>query len=83
MDPVALTRALVDIDSTTGQEEEVGQWLEDYLRGLDLSVTTQPVDATRFNIFCAASRNVREQDVVLVLASEHQMWEQRPAAMVL
>ena len=50
MDPVALTRALVDIDSTTGQEGEVGRWLADYLRGLGFSVATQPVDADRFNI---------------------------------
>lgn len=50
MDPVALTRALVDIDSTTGLEAEVGRWLVDYLRGLGYSVTTQPVDDTRFNV---------------------------------
>jgi acetylornithine deacetylase len=49
--PVALTRALVDIDSTTGQESEVGRWLADYLRGLGFSVTTQPVDESRFNVF--------------------------------
>ena len=40
MDPVALTRALVDIDSTTGLEAEAGRWLVDYLRGLGYSVTT-------------------------------------------
>lgn len=50
MDPVALTRALVDIDSTTGLEAEAGRWLVDYLRGLGYSVTTQPVDDTRFNV---------------------------------
>jgi acetylornithine deacetylase len=50
VDPVALTRALVDIDSTTGLEAEVGRWLVDYLRGLGYSVTTQPVDDTRFNV---------------------------------
>jgi acetylornithine deacetylase len=50
VDPVALTRALVDIDSTTGLEAEAGHWLVDYLRGLGYSVTTQPVDDTRFNV---------------------------------
>ena len=50
MDPVALTRALVDIDSTTGREGEVGGWLADHLRGLGFSVTIQPVDDRRFNI---------------------------------
>ena len=50
VDPVALTRALVDLDSTTGREGEVGRWLADYLRDLGFSVTTQPVDDLRFNI---------------------------------
>src|SRR5579862_4574308 len=50
MDTVALTRALVDIDSTTGWEGAAGAFLVDYLRGLGYSVATQPVDATRFNV---------------------------------
>src|ERR1700676_4638512 len=50
MDPVALTRALVDIDSPTGQEGDAGRWLADYLRGIGFSVTTQPVDDLRFNV---------------------------------
>ena len=50
MDPVALTRALVDLDSTTGREGEVGRWLADHLRDLGFSVTIQPVDDLRFNI---------------------------------
>ena len=54
MDPVALTRALVDIDSTTGQEEAVGGFLVDYLRGLGFAVTTQAVDDTRFNVLATA-----------------------------
>ena len=51
MDPVALTRALVDIDSTTGREGECGRWLADYLRGLGYQVTEQPVSSDRFNVF--------------------------------
>jgi acetylornithine deacetylase len=50
VDPVALTRSLVDIDSTTGREVEVGRWLAAYLRDAGFSVTEQPVDQTRFNI---------------------------------
>jgi acetylornithine deacetylase len=53
VDPITLTRALVDIDSTTGQEAEAGRWLVDYLRGLGYSVTTQTVDDTRFNVLAA------------------------------
>src|SRR5262245_52729074 len=50
VDLVELTRALVDIDSTTGREGEVGRWLADYLRRIGFVVTEQPVDAARFNI---------------------------------
>jgi len=50
VDPVALTCALVDIDSTTGGEGEAGRWLSTYLRGLGYSVAEQPVDGTRFNV---------------------------------
>ena len=32
IDPVELTRALVDIDSTTGREVEAGAWLARFLR---------------------------------------------------
>src|SRR5688572_21088830 len=51
VDFVALARGLIDIDSTTGREGDAGRWLADYLRGLGLAVTEQPVDATRFNVF--------------------------------
>ncbi len=50
IDPVALTCALVDIDSTTGCEAAVGQWLARYLRDLGYTVTEQRVDGTRFNV---------------------------------
>jgi acetylornithine deacetylase len=56
MDPVdlvALTRSLVDIDSTTGREAEAGRWLAGYLRGRGFSVTEQSVDAGRFNVLAA------------------------------
>jgi acetylornithine deacetylase len=50
VDPVALARGLIDIDSTTGREADAGRWLAEYLRGLGLAVTEQPVDDTRFNL---------------------------------
>jgi acetylornithine deacetylase len=49
-DIVAMTRALVDIDSTTGREGAAARWLADYLRGHGWSVLEQRVDATRFNV---------------------------------
>jgi acetylornithine deacetylase len=55
VDIVGLTRALVDIDSTTGREGAVGRWLADYLRGRAYAVTEQPVDDTRFNVIAAPS----------------------------
>jgi acetylornithine deacetylase len=50
VDIVALTRSLVDIDSTTGCEGACGRWLADYLRGRGWSVDEQRVDETRFNV---------------------------------
>ena len=61
VDLVALTRALVDIDSTTGREADAGRWLAQYLRTAGFTVTEQPVDDSRFNVI-AGSRNA---DVVL------------------
>jgi len=50
VDLVSLTRALVDIDSTTGREGEAGRWLADYLRARGFVVTEQAVDGERFNV---------------------------------
>jgi acetylornithine deacetylase len=55
VDIVALTRALVDIDSTTGREGDAGRWLADYLRGIGFAVTEQGVDSTRFNVIATPS----------------------------
>lgn len=51
LDVVALSRALVDIDSTTGHEGEAGRWLATYLRGRGFSVAEQPVVGDRFNVY--------------------------------
>jgi acetylornithine deacetylase len=55
MDAVALTRALVDIESITGNEERAGEYLFDYLRQLAAvtggCVETMDVEPHRFNIF--------------------------------
>src|SRR5436309_11370240 len=50
IDIVALTRGLVDIDSTTGREGDAGRWLAAYLRDLGLRVIEQPVDEHRCNV---------------------------------
>ncbi len=43
IDVVALARQLIDIESTTGNEGEVGAWLASYLRALGYSVLEQPL----------------------------------------
>jgi len=63
VDIVALTRSLVDIDSTTGREGDVGRWLADYLWRLQWHVTEQPVDPTRFNVMATIAERPRA-DVV-------------------
>jgi acetylornithine deacetylase len=54
VDPVAFTRSLVDIDSTTGKEGDAGRWLAAALRELGLSVAEQRVDESRFNVLATA-----------------------------
>ena len=67
VDVVAVTRALVDIDSTTGCEGEAGQWLADYLRGRGYAVTEQRVDETRFNVMAV----VQARTTPVVFFSTH------------
>ena len=51
IDPIALARGLVDIDSTSGREAEAGEWLARYLRDLGYEVARQPVADGRFNVY--------------------------------
>src|SRR5579872_5277923 len=58
MDLFALTRALIDIDSTTGREREVGEFLVRYLEDMidragNGAVERMPVEEGRFNLFAA------------------------------
>lgn len=58
MDPVnvvALTRQLVDIDSTTGRESEVAAVLAGYLRGRGYSVLEQPLEGGRCNVIASVA----------------------------
>lgn len=48
---IRLTREIVDIDSTTGREGEVGALLVRLLRGFGYEVTEQPVSDARFNVY--------------------------------
>jgi len=62
VDPISLTRSLVDIDSTTGREGDAATWLSQFLRDRGYHVTEQPIDdlprrsrssaeAGRFNVY--------------------------------
>jgi acetylornithine deacetylase len=57
MDIFALTRALIDIESVTGNERAIGELLFDYLSALASrtggKVERMPVDRDRFNLFAA------------------------------
>ena len=50
LDTLAFARALIDIDSTTGREEEAGRWLAGRLRALGYHVIEQPVERGCTNI---------------------------------
>jgi acetylornithine deacetylase len=57
VDPVALTRSLVDIDSTTGREGDVAAWLAAFLRGRGYRVAEHPVSTGRVNIYATLERD--------------------------
>ena len=57
VDPVHLTRSLVDIDSTTGGEGEAGKWLAAFLRDRGYDVTEQHVTPSRFNVFARTDQD--------------------------
>jgi acetylornithine deacetylase len=51
MDAVALTRQLIDIESITGNEARVGEFLYRELCRLGCQTTKMPVEADRFNVY--------------------------------
>lgn len=56
LDVVRLTRELVDIPSTTGQEKQVAEHVADTLERLGWTVTRQPVAEERFNVLALRGR---------------------------
>jgi len=53
MDVVRFTRQLVDIDSVTGNEAAVGEFLARELAALRFHVEKMPVEGERFNVYAA------------------------------
>jgi acetylornithine deacetylase len=52
-DPIRFTRQLVDIESVTGNEAAVGQYLAMQLESLGYKVERMPVEGERINVFAA------------------------------
>lgn len=50
MDVLELTRQLINIQSTTGEESEIMAFLAEYLENMGFQVTRQTVEKDRFNI---------------------------------
>ena len=50
VDALRFARELIDIDSTTGQERDAGEWLAARLEAMGYAVTRQPVVGDRFNV---------------------------------
>lgn len=51
MDVVSLTRQLVDIESLTGNESQVGEFLIEHLTALGYQTEQMPVERHRFNVW--------------------------------
>jgi len=62
MDLVSLTRRMVDIESTSGNERAVGEFLLAHLTSLGYAVTRMEVSPERFNVYAAV--HGRKPDVV-------------------
>ncbi|MCW5955718.1 MAG: M20/M25/M40 family metallo-hydrolase [Pyrinomonadaceae bacterium] len=59
MDIYELTRSLMDIPSTSGEEEAVGSWLRDYLESLGWTVELQPVSENQNNVIATLNDTPR------------------------
>ena len=64
MNAVDFARQLIDIDSTTGREQEAGEWLSRSLGSLGYRVDEQPVANGRRNV-------VATLDSPIVVLSTH------------
>ena len=64
MDVFALTRKLVDIESTTGQEGAIGAALADELTALGYRVERMPVEVDRFNVWATLPGQPRPELVL-------------------
>jgi acetylornithine deacetylase len=63
MDLFAFTRQLVDLESITGNETRVGEFLLAELRRLGYSAEQMPVEGERFNVWAASAQQPRPQIV--------------------
>jgi acetylornithine deacetylase len=71
MDAVTLTRQLVDIESVTGNEGAVGNYLYGELRRLGYRTTKMPLAGDRFNIYAAPEAAGQEPATPPVTFSTH------------
>lgn len=66
MDPVTLTRQLVDIESITGNEAAVGSYLYGELSRLGYQTKKMPVEEGRFNVYATSPE---ESEPVIVFST--------------
>ncbi|KAF2499430.1 Zn-dependent exopeptidase [Lophium mytilinum] len=64
---LSLHRKLVEIESISGNEDEVGHWLASYLESKDYTVELQEVRPKRFNVFAYKGKNRKTP----ILVSSH------------
>jgi acetylornithine deacetylase len=64
VDPISLTRRLVDIESITGNEAAVCEFLASELKKLNYTVTRVAVEGERFNIFALPTSAPKPQVVL-------------------
>jgi acetylornithine deacetylase len=64
---LSLHRKLIEIESISGNEKNVGEWLKGYLEGKNLTVELQEVEEGRYNVFAYPGQERKTK----VLVSSH------------
>ncbi len=78
-DPVLLAKKLVSIDSVTGNEHKIAQYINDYLSALDLKPQFQNVGKNRENVFLKGRGNLLingHTDIVPI--GDKKLWHHDP-----
>lgn len=68
-----LHRKLVEFESITGNEEDVGKWLASFLKAQNLTVELQEVESKRYNVLAYPGEK-RETEILVTSHIDTVFW---------